>query len=172
MLIAYIKENESAVGKEFFLLRKQISVSKYEDFLLENIDDVIKSDCEKVFYNLEGVTEDIGIPNGKLFDIGIFGHLINSEKRSYLLKDLAFDYSSHVLEEKIHPSHMTKVLDAIQEIQEGEIKKANGIELYEYTKRSLEDFLDIRENYFEQSNQKIEIPICKILSKMEKRGYW
>ncbi|MGI6484677.1 MAG: DNA polymerase I [Candidatus Dojkabacteria bacterium] len=170
LLIAYIKENESAVGKEFFLLRKQISVSKYEDFLLENIDDVIKSDCEKVFYNLEGVTEDIGIPNGKLFDIGIFGHLINSEKRSYLLKDLAFDYSSHVLEEKIHPSHMTKVLDAIQEIQESEIKKANGIELYEYTRRSLEDFLDIRENYFEQSNQKIEIPICKILSKMEKRG--
>lgn len=170
LLIAYIEEDESAVGKEFFLLRKQIDASKYADFLLDNIDDVIECEIEKIFYNLEGVTENIGIPNGKLFDIGIFGHLINSEKRSYLLKDLAFDYSSHILEEKIHPSHMAKVLDAIQEIQESEIKKANSIELYEYTRKSLEEFLGIREDFFEQSNQKIEIPICKILSKMEKRG--
>ena len=170
LVIAYIEEDESAIGKEIFFVRKQINGSTYEDFLLEGIDGAIECDCEKILYNLEGITERVGIPNGKLFDIGIFGHLINSEKRSYLLKDLAFDYSSHILEEKIHPSQMTKVLDAIQEIHQSQIKKANNIELYEYTRRSLGEFLDIREDFFEQSNQKIEIPICKILSKMENRG--
>lgn len=170
LLIAYIEEEESAVGKEFFFLRKYIDFSKHEDILSENIEEAMECDCEKVFYNLEGVTENIGIPNGKLFDIGIFAHLINSERRGYFLKDLAFDYSSHIFGDKVHPSQMTKVLDSVQEIQQTEIKKANSIELYEYTRKSLHEILSIQEHFFESSLEKIEIPICKILSKMEKRG--
>lgn len=170
LLIAYIEQEESSIGKEFFLLRKYLDSSKYEDFLFESIDEAVKCDCEKVFYNLEGVTENIGIPNGRLFDIGIFAHLINSERRGYLLKDLAFDYSSHIFGDKIHPSQMTKVLDSMQEIQQTEIKKGNSIELFEYTRKSMHEILGIKENFFENSLEKIEIPICKILSKMEKKG--
>ena len=36
---------------------------------------------------------------------------------------------------------MKKVLDALGEIKEREIKKANSIELYEYTKNSMREYL-------------------------------
>lgn len=170
LLIAYFDESESATGESFSFVRSVISPSEYKDYLFEDITTLLKTDCEKLIYGLENITERVGIPNGKLFDVSLFAHLIHSEKRSYLFKDLAFDFSGSIFEERIHPSEMKKVLDALVEIKEKEIKKANSIELYEHTKRSLSDFLDIKERFFEGSLEKIEIPVCKTLSKMEKRG--
>lgn len=170
LLIAYFDESESVTGESFSFVRSVISPSKYKDYLLEDITKILHTECEKLIYGLENITERVGIPNGKLFDISLFAHLIHSEKRSYLFKDLAFDFSGSIFEEKIHPSDIKKVLDALVEIKEREIKKANSIELYEHTKRSLSDFLDIKERFFEGSLEKIEIPVCKTLSKMEKRG--
>lgn len=170
LLIAYFDESESVTGESFSFVRSVISPSEYKDYLLEDITKILHTECEKLIYGLENITERVGIPNGKLFDISLFAHLIHSEKRSYLFKDLAFDFSGNIFEEKIHPSDIKKVLDALVEIKEREIKKANSIELYEHTKRSLIDFLDIKERFFEESLEQIEIPVCKTLSKMEQRG--
>lgn len=170
LLIAYFDESESVTGESFSFVRSVISPSEYKDYLLEDITKILHTECEKLIYGLENITERVGIPNGKLFDISLFAHLIHSEKRSYLFKDLAFDFSGSIFEEKIHPSDIKKVLDALVEIKEREIKKANSIELYEHTKRSLIDFLDIKERFFEESLEQIEIPVCKTLSKMEQRG--
>ena len=170
ILLAYIDENESALEKGFFLLRKFVNSSTFEDYLLEDIGQIIEYDCEKVVYNLEGILSDVGELKGSLFDLGFFAHLINSERRGYLLKDLAFDYSSFMFGEKIHPSEIKKVLDSIGEIQQTQINKANKIELYEYTKKCMRDILRIESDYFFHSLEKIEIPISMVLSKMEKRG--
>lgn len=170
ILLAYIDENESALERGFFLLRKFVNSSNFEDYLLEDIEQIIGCDCEKVVYNLEGILSDVGEPKGSLFDLGFFAHLINSERRGYLLKDLAFDYSSFMFGEKIHPSEIKKVLDSIGEIQQTQINKANKIELYEYTKKCMRDILRIESDYFLHSLEKIEIPISMVLSKMEKRG--
>lgn len=170
ILLAYIDENESALERGFFLLRKFVNSSNFKDYLLEDIEQIIGCDCEKVVYNLEGILSDVGEPKGSLFDLGFFAHLINSERRGYLLKDLAFDYSSFMFGEKIHPSEIKKVLDSIGEIQQTQISKANKIELYEYTKKCMRDILRIENDYFLHSLEKIEIPISMVLSKMEKRG--
>lgn len=169
LLIAYFDETESAMGESFSFVRK-ISKNKSSDFLFEDISEVIKMNCEKLIYGLENITADVGIPEGKLFDISLFAHLINSEKRSYLFKDLAFDFSGTIFGDKIHPSEMGKALDALEEIYGREIKKANSIELYDYTKNSIIEFLGVDEKFFEESLEKIEIPTCKVLSKMEQRG--
>ncbi|MGI6423361.1 MAG: DNA polymerase I [Candidatus Dojkabacteria bacterium] len=170
LLIAYFNKSESATGESFSFVRKIVSSDKFEDYLLKDIYQIIKTDCEKLIYGLEQITEDVGIPGGKLFDVSLFAHLINSEKRSYRFKDLAFDFSGSIFNDKIHPSEMRKVLDALEEIKEKEIKKANSIELYDYTRNSMIEFLGVKENFFENSLEMIEIPICKILSKMENRG--
>ncbi len=170
LLIAYFDESESATGESFSFVRKVASTSKSEDYLFKDIHQIINTDCEKLIYGLEQITEQIGVPNGKLFDVSLFAHLINSEKRSYQFKDLAFDFSGSIFDEKIHPSEMKKVLDALGEIKEREIKKANSIELYEYTKNSMREYLGVGERFFENSLEMIEVPICKILSKMESKG--
>ncbi|MBP6922136.1 DNA polymerase I [Candidatus Dojkabacteria bacterium] len=170
IVLAYIDEKESSLGKGFFFLRKYVNPSAFEDYLLEKIEPIIISNCEKVIYNLEGILSDVGEPKGSLFDLGFFAHLINSERRGYLLKDLAFDYSSYMFGDKIHPSEIKKVLDAIDEIQQTQIKKAKSIELYEYTRKSMRNILGIDKDYFLGSMEKIEVPISKVLSKMEKRG--
>jgi len=170
MIIAFFSDIESSSGESFSFVRKVISDNEQKDFLVEDLKEVIVSDCDKLIYGLEGILENVGVPNGKLFDVSLFAHLINSEKRSYEFKDLAFDFSGSFFDEKVDPSEMVKVLDTLEEIERREVKKADSIELYEYTRKSLTDFLGVKEKFFEGSLEKIEVPICKILSKMEKRG--
>ncbi len=170
LLIAYFDENESATGGSFSFVRKVTSPNAYKDYLLEDISKLIKIDCDKLVYGLENITSKVGIPDGKLFDISLFAHLINSEKRSYSFKDLAFDFSGSIFNDKIHPLEMKKVLDALDEIHGREIKKADSIELYDYTRNCLNEFLGVGEKFFQASLEKIEIPTCKVLSKMENRG--
>ena len=169
-LIAYFDEDESATGEAFSFVRKVFSSGKYEDYLFEDISEILKTDCEKLVYGIENITTRIGIPNGKIFDISLFAHLINSEKRSYLFKDLAFDFSGNIFNDKIHPSEMIKVLDSLEEIKGRELKKAETLHLYDYTRNSMIEFLGVQENFFEESLERIEIPTAKVLSKMERRG--
>ena len=106
----------------------------------------------------------------KIHNVCLFAHLINSERRGYSLKDLSFDYSDTVLSEKIFPNQMSVVLDVVEGIRLKQLEVANGIELYDYTKNSLRDFLSIDSNYYSNILNELEIHVSKILYEMESRG--
>ncbi len=171
LIIAYIEKKESLTDTDYFMVRIVDKPGQKEDILTQEISCTIPLGCETIFYNLENAVSRIhDIPFEKSFDIGLFAHLINSEKRSYSLKDLSFDYAPQILSEKIAPNDLTKVLDTIEDIREAQVKKANDIELYDYTKYSIEQALKVKEKYFVNVLRKIELPISLILSKMEERG--
>lgn len=170
-IVAYIGNEESTTNINYFFIRGIDSEGVEKDLVCACDDYSLAISCDAIFYNLENCINAVNI-NEKcnIFDIGLFAHLIGSERRGYSLRDLSFDYSDIVLNEKISPMEVKKVLDSVFRIKEEEINKANGIELYDYVKKYLKGFLDIDDNYFENVQKKIEIPICNILGKMEKRG--
>jgi DNA polymerase-1 len=171
MYIAYIGTDESATGFPYIMVRIVDKGGQKEDFLTKGDGSTVSADCETALYGLESiVSQTKGVQDEKIYDIGLFSHLINSEKRSYNLKDLAFDHSSQILSEKISPTDLKKVLDSLEEIRESQLQKADNIELYEYTKYCLEQFLNIKSQYYLNILREIEIPIAKILHKMESRG--
>ncbi len=171
-VIAYISKEESLIGDAYLFVRCIDELGNKKDFVCTTDDELkLNLDNETTIYGFENSVPQFNIGNStKLHDIILFAHLINSERRGYLLKDLSFDYSGNVLTEKVHPSDMKKVLDSVEEIRIKQIKMANEIEMYDFCKESLHMFLDIKERYFENILEKIEIPISTILSKMENRG--
>ena len=104
------------------------------------------------------------------FDIVLTQHLISSEKRENGIKDFAFEYSTKVLSEKVKPSSLQDILDTIGDTYDGLKGKINDLELYEYTRSSIERYLKPENGHIYASLSKIEIPISLILSKMERRG--
>lgn len=171
LIIAYIEKEESSIDEEYSLVRIVDNLGAVEDIPTRETSCTIPLGCETTFYNLKNtVSQNSELSFKNLFDIGLFAHLINSERRGYTLEDLSFDYSSGILPEKIAPTDLTKVLDTVEEIRETQIRKANDIELYEYTKFSIEQVLKVKEKYFVNVLREIELPISKILCKMEERG--
>lgn len=171
LLCAYIDNNESALDYPYYMFRIVDKSGQKEDFPMKNINSTAQPPCETVSYNLENAVSQLGESLGeKVHDIGLFAHLINSEKRGYTLTDLSFDYSTATIPEKILPNTLELVLNALEEIAETQIKRADGIKMYEYTLSSLQQFLKIKESYFSNVVNKIEVPVSKVLSKMEKRG--
>jgi DNA polymerase-1 len=171
LVLATIPPEESVTESEYCMARIVDKRGGKEDILCEEPCCTNTYGCETTLYAPEeGVSRRFGLEGGGIIDIGLFAHLINSERRGYTLKDLSFDYSSQILQEKISPNDLSKVLDALEEIRENQIKKANDIELYDYTRKSIEQELKIKESYLLNVLRKIELPISKILSKMEDRG--
>ena len=171
LVVVYINKEESAIGEPYYMARIVDNNGVKEDFSTKNLSCTEPLECETTFYYLEDIVSQFNkISDAKTYDIGLFAHLINSERREYTLKDLSFDYSGQTLPEKLFPNDLGKVLDAVEEIKETQIQKANNIELYDYTRSNIEKSLDVKSDYFLNVLRKIEIPIAKVLNNMEKRG--
>ena len=171
LVVVNVEEEESATGFPYRTLSVVDKSGQKTNLITKKEGSTPNTKCETTFYNLENsVSQNPNFDSTKSLDIGLFAHLINSEKRGYKLKDLAFDYSNYILNEKIMPNDLEKVIDAVEEIRETLIQKANQLELYDYTRKSIETTLNIKENYLVNVLRKIEIPITKILYKMETRG--
>jgi DNA polymerase-1 len=171
LILLNIEKSESLTGTNYCMVRIVDNLGVKEDILTQNLRCTLPIDCETTFYELENIVSQIkGVSFEKAYDIGLFAHLINSERRGYTLKDLSFGYSSQILSEKIAPKDLTKVLDTVEDIRETQIKRANEIELYDYTRKSIKQELKIEKEYFMGVLRKIELPITKILFKMEDRG--
>ena len=171
LVLARISPEESLIESEYYMIRIVDKMGVKEDILCKKLCCTDNRKCETVLYQPEGgVSQRVWFGAEQVLDVRLFAHLINSERRGYALKDLSFDYSSQILPEKISPSDHGKVLDALEEIGESQIKRANDIELYDYTRKNIEQELKIKEKYLLSILRKIELPISRILSKMEERG--
>lgn len=168
LYIAYLSEAESFDSKSFLVLS-----TKEKSYILRESDWLLELDNEIIFYNWEEFVADNKIfefNTEKIFDIRLFEHLIKSEKRSFQLKDFSFDYTDHVLSEKITPSDYLLIGEVLRDTYEKQIALSNSIKLYDYTKKSIKDYLDVSNNYLINVLKKIEQPISCILSRMEDRG--
>ena len=171
LVLARISPEESLIESEYYMIRIVDKMGVKEDILCKKLCCTDNRKCETVLYQPEGgVSQRVWFGAEQVLDVRLFAHLINSERRGYALKDLSFDYSSQILPEKISPSDHGKVLDALEEIGESQIKRANDIELYDYTRKNIEQELKIKEKYLLSILREIELPISRILSKMEERG--
>jgi len=174
--VVYINEQESYNGQPYIFLRGVDNKKKQKDIVVKVVDIFELIDRkETLFYNFEelvGYSNNISIHNlSSFYDILLAEHLLYSDRRNVKLKDLAFEYSSKILNEKISPCDMSSVLDTVEESYLGQKDKIDTLELYEYTKKSIERFLNVKEDHLLNSIKQIELPISVILSKMEKRGF-
>ena len=172
MIIGYVSKEESYNGEPFYVVRFNFVGGGSQDSLFKEIDTQIPQDCITTFYNWEELTaqKHIVLNYDKSFDTMLFAHTISSGKKTLTFKDLAFDYAGKIFEEKLSPLRMTDILDAIVEIREKETKKANETELYEYTLKSIKEYLKVDGDYLINVLKKVEMPVAEILGKMERRG--
>ena len=174
VVCCFLSKEESTTERPLIFARFVDKTGTKTDRAYENGSYTLSVDCETTFCNFEnlvshnGVAIDVDLSQS--FDISLFSHIVNSEKRDQNLKDLAFDYIGKVFMEKISPLEMTSVLDAVEEIKNSQINKANEIELYEYTLESIKRYLSVRSEYLVNVLRKIEMPISLVLAKMEGRG--
>ncbi len=169
--IAYISEFESAESKSFYVCRFS-NVNENIDMVFENIifpksDNITFYNWEEICFKNESV-EKIDLSN--CFDITLFAHLIASEKKIRNLQDIAFEYISLSIGDKLMHGDCSKILDVVEEAQESLMEKANEIVLYEYTQKSIKQYLNVNDKYLINSLRKVEMPISIILAKMERRG--
>ncbi len=171
IVLGYINSLESYNSEPFLMLR-----TDEKDMLLKPFDILKYLDSKKVlFYNFEELASlslvDLSIDYSQFYDVLLARHLLNSEKRESALKDLAFEYSSNVLDEKVSPNNLKQSLDVLEETYQGQIKKIDELELYDYTREKIKESLKPKDNgYLLTSLNSIEIPISMILSSMERRG--
>lgn len=166
--LAYIGKEASQNEEDFFSVRCIGESTK--DFLLKELPNI--ATCSNLTtYGWEEMASNYKeCKDLNVVDISLLAHIVNSERRSFLISDLAFDYSSISLSEKISPYDCKKVLDVMGEIKENLVKQANDTVLYEYTKQSIRDSLGIQEEFLLNVQKKVEVPVSILLSKMENRG--
>jgi len=171
VVIANISEKESYSGERFLAVRF-VNGAEAKDMVFKDIDIHEIEGVDMTFYNWEEFAsrEDWNIECGSAFDVFLFAHSISSGKKTEGFKDLAFDYAGRVFNEKLSPMNMSDILDAIVEIREKELKRADATELYEYTRKSIREYLKVDEDYLLNVHRKVEMPVSEILGKMERRG--
>jgi DNA polymerase-1 len=168
--VIYINEQESYNGEPFLVVK----VGK-KNFLSKPFDIFPLLDSKEViFYNFEELCSlypvSINIQYSKFFDVLLAQHLLNSERRESKLKDLAFDYSTKILEEKVFPHQIEDIVDIVEDTYIVEKEKMENLELYDFTRDRIKRFLGVNENLLLSVLTNIEIPISIILSSMERRG--
>ena len=173
--IAYINGEESLAGEPFLCIRSLNEKKESQDLLTKPFDIFKYINNQKVIlYNFEELvtySDNVNTQRlSKYFDILLVEHMLHSERRSVRVKDLAFEYSTKILSEKLPTSEMSNILDVLEDTYLSQQDKINNLELYEYTKQSIETFLKVKENHLVTVLNEIELPISVILSKMEKRG--
>ena len=174
-VVAYINEEESYSKESYICVRGIGGDKKQRDLVIKPLDILELIDGkEATFYNFE---ELVGYSNGisihklsSFYDILLAEHILHSDRRNVKLKDFAFEYSTKILDEKVSLSEITSILDTIEDTYAQQIKKIDNLELYEYTKKSIERFLKVEDRHLLSSIKQIELPISVILSKMERRG--
>ena len=168
LYIAYISKQESFDSQPFLIVG-----TENNNYLLREYIWIKDLDSDTVFYNWEEYVSDTQLfwyDTSKLFDISLFEHLIKSEKRGFALKDLSFDYSNYVLSEKISPHDYLKIREVMESTYEKQIETANNLELYDYTKKSIKQYLGVKNSFLINVLKQIEEPISCILAKIEDRG--
>ena len=173
--IAYINSEESYDSNPFLMIRGIDMDNKTKDLVSKPFD-IVKEvlDKETVFYNFEElVTLSDTKPQERyptFTDIFLLEHLINSEKRNISIKDLAFDYSTKILDKKISPNQYGVVLDIVEETYFTQLERVKNFKLYSYTKDSIKTYFKDGLDPLLLVLKNLELPISVILSKMEKRG--
>lgn len=174
--IVYINALESYNGEEFLFVRAINEENNQQDVLIKLFDifDLIRGK-KLIFYNFEELvthSKNISLNDvSTYYDVLLAEHILHSESRNVKIKDLAFEYSTKVLNEKISPMEIHSVLDTLEDTYVEQIKRIDNLVLYEYTKESLEKFLKISDKHLLSTLTEIELPISIILSKMESRGF-
>ncbi|HNW23311.1 MAG TPA: DNA polymerase I [Candidatus Dojkabacteria bacterium] len=174
--IAYVGEEESYDSQSYICIRGIPEDKKAIDIITRENDITKLLDGKNtVFYNFEELvskSNSLSIHNlSTYYDIVLAEHILHSDRRGPKLKDFAFEYSAKILNEKLSSSDMTSILNTIEESYFKQLEKIDSLELYDYTKQSIEKFLKVSDGHLLSSIKKIELPISVILSKMEKRGF-
>jgi DNA polymerase I len=173
--VVYISEEESYDSEAFLLLRVFNEDKEGKDFLVKMFD-VLKYLEGKVsiFYNFEDLVTysdiDLNTDTSNFYDVLLAEHILNSQKRNVKIKDLAFDYSTKILNEKISPDSHPLVMDTMEDTYIAQKEKLQSLELYDYTKESIKRFLGVEKDLLLTVLKEVEIPVSIILSKMESRG--
>lgn len=172
--VIYIDNEESFNNEPFFFIRAINKDKKIKDILCKPFDILQYISVTTIFYNFEELVtlSDCSVEQEYpgFTDVVLLEHLLSSEKRNVKIKDLAFDYSTKVLSDRISPNQMLLVLDVLEDTYFAQEEKVKNLELYSYTKDSINRYLGGDENLLLQSLRKVELPTSVILSKMEKRG--
>jgi len=175
VVVGYISREESLDRNDFLCLRVTYKDSSQKDFLCKPFDILNPLDGkETTFYNFEEFVTyskvEVDEKLNSYYDISLAEHLLHSEKRYPSIRDFAFEYSTKVLNEKLSPMYLSNILSVIEDSQVGQLKKFDNLELYDYTKKSIETYLNIHDRYLPRVLTYIELPISVILSRMESRG--
>lgn len=173
--VIYINATESFNSEEYILVRGINEKKESRDFILKAFDILEILDGKKViFYNFEELVtfsnRGIDIKYENFFDVLLAQHLLNSEKRESKLKDIAFDYSTKILDEKIFPAQIEAVMDVVSDTYIAQMEKIDSLELYSYTREKIQEYLGVKENLLYNVLCRVEIPTSLILSQMESRG--
>ncbi len=103
-----------------------------------------------VFYNFEELCTytdvAVGMDTENFFDLVLAQHILNSEKRESKLNDLAFDYSTKILDEKVSPNQLELIMDVLGDSYIAQLEKMNSLELYPYTQQKIKDCLNVKED--------------------------
>ena len=105
----------------------------------------------------------------KSLDILLWSHLISSEKKIKDLRDIAFEYTSLTINEKVGIGNAKNILDVLEEGRESLLRKTNDIVLYDYTKENIKRYLGVDEGFLLSSVRKVEMPISIVFSKNGKK---
>jgi DNA polymerase I len=174
--IVYIGGGESYNCEPYLFVGVIYKDNTQKVYLLKEFDIIELVKGEKViFYNFEElVTYSESIQSkdfSTYYDILLAEHILHSEKRNLKIKDFAFYYSDEVLDDKISPMQCNVVLKVLEDTYLGQLSEFNNLQLYEYTKESIEEFLGVKERHLQGVLSNLELPISIILSDMESRGF-
>ena len=175
LTVAYINSSESTNEEGFICLRGKDSEGQVNDAVSKDLDILEKIGGKpSVMYNFEElVTHYRDIPLSEVsnyFDVCLAEHLLHSESREVNLKDLAFKYSTKILNEEISPMRFKEILDVVEDAHLEQKKKMDKLVLYDYTYKSINEYLDVDDEYLLNSLKNIEIPVSVVLAHMESRG--
>lgn len=174
--VVYINNEESYSGEGYVCIRSIDKEKHLKNILIKPMDifEYIKGK-KVIFYNFEELvtySKNISVHDvSTYYDVLLAEHILHSEKRNVKIKDLAFEYSTKILNEKISPMDIQSVLDTLEDTYIEQIKRIDSLELYEYTKKSIERFLKVSDRHLLSTLTEIELPISVILSQMESRGF-
>lgn len=129
--------------------------------------------CETWVFNLEGLVSKVGEVSD-VYSIEALAHIISAEKDSLNLSELAFEYLTMVIPEKVTEGDLIKVADVLWDLPGELLKGLKELKTTEYVDRWL-DWL--RGEYGEHKLgdkfvplARVDYPVVEILDRMEKRG--
>ncbi|MCK9368906.1 DNA polymerase I [Candidatus Dojkabacteria bacterium] len=172
VVYGYISKEESSNGIEWLF---QVVVDNSGEVFCGKVSSFTKyEECETWYYNIEEMVSRNYIAYGNGLDIRFLAYNLSSGKKNYTLSSLAFDHTLHTLPEKISTFDLQNVGNVLLEIVSELIKKMVSMKHGEYVTEKISVLKgkikkkDV--NSFEMVVKDIEIPVARILARMEERG--